>query len=73
MLYHVKVIPTNSADVKEPLEDDFDGIFINDNTEILFLYQLFIDKDGKKVVERISIPLNVIDTLEIQPIYEDNR
>ena len=70
MYYHVKIIFTKTADVKEPLVDDFDGAFINDNSETLFLYQTFYDDNGEKHMERYAIPLIYISTVEISPICE---
>ena len=73
MLYHVKITFNKYApDDMSVLEDDFTGAFINDNAEILFLYQHFIDETGQKAIERISIPIHSIEIAEIKPIYEDN-
>lgn len=70
MYYHVKVIFKS----KEIFEDDFEGVFINDNIEVLFLYSfIYVDEEGKKGLERYSIGLSEIESVEINPIYEDSR
>lgn len=75
MFYHVKVTFNNYAPADcHDIDDEFTGVFINDNSEILFLYTHYIDEKGQKTVERISIPLRAVDTVEIKPIYyEDSR
>ena len=75
MYYHVKVKFNNSMpSTYEDLEDDFNGAFINDHQEILYLYtEPYIDEKGDRQLERYAIPLHVIDSVEIKFIYEDNR
>lgn len=85
MRYHIKLTMNKYAPPNcRFLEGDYDSMYINDNSDILFLYEGFIDENGVRAVERTSIPLHAVDTLEVKMIhesmdlmnpvdYEDNR
>lgn len=71
MRYHVKLTLTKYAPPDcESLDDVFDGIFINENAELLFLYTGYVDESGRRLLERFDIPIRLIDKLEVSPLCE---
>ena len=81
MFYHVKLIFSDSLygvehafyETNNILEDDFDCVSINEASETLFLYTRFVSESDERQIERLSIPLCYIKSIEVIPIYEDNR
>ena len=71
MHYYVKIKFFDYFKHKD-IDDYFATVFINHDAEFISLYQHFIDEKGHdNATRRFSIPLVVIETLEIKPIYED--
>ena len=58
----------------EDLEDTFDCVIVNDESELLLLFKLVPCELGntQKTV-RYAIPLNSIESFSVEPIYEDNK
>lgn len=68
MLFHVKLIFNQYAPQEmSVLEDDFDHVIIDENKEMVMLYQNFIREDGQRCIEVNSIPMTAIDTMEVKP------
>ena len=56
------------------LEDTFDCVIVNDESEMLLLFkhvECLIGETQKTV--RYAIPLNSIESFSVEPIYEDNE
>lgn len=74
MYYKVKIKPR--AEFKPAvilgLEGEFENVVINDESEQVYLFEAFCDRTGIKCVTRYAIPMTVIESMEIIPIYEDN-
>ena len=75
MQFRVKVIYKNN--LIQPLEGRYDrvlvGGYMDEKEENLVLFQSYEDKATLTyMTKRIIIKLNDIDTLEVEPIYEDN-
>lgn len=71
MYYHVKIKFFDYFKHKD-IDDYFTSVFINHDAEFISLNKNFIDENGNhRATKRFSIPLVVIETLEIKPIYED--
>lgn len=58
----------------EDLEDIFDCVIVNDESELLLLFKHVPCEfgDSQKTV-RYAIPLNSIESFSVEPIYEDNK
>lgn len=61
-MYKVKVNFGNDS-----FEEHFDDVKLDSVREYLFLFSNFVTEDGQKQLERWTIPLNAIDSLEITP------
>lgn len=75
MYYRIKIKPFKSrvSTVKFALDDFYDNFIINDENETVYLFLETNGEAGIKSVTRYSIPLAIIESMEIIPIYEDNR
>lgn len=75
MVYEVKVkfkLPFMA--VNGDFKDRVNSVYINEDSEMLMLFKEDSNKsDVPHKTVRYAIPLNVIETLEINPIYENNR
>lgn len=56
------------------LEDTFDCVIVNDESELLLLFKEVKSEFGKaQKTFRYAIPLNSIESFSVEPIYEDNE
>lgn len=74
MVYEVKVkFNMPFMKVNGDFKGRFNSAYINEESEMLMLFR---EDSSKSEIPhrtvRYAIPLNVIETLEIVPIYEDN-
>lgn len=58
----------------EDLDDTFDCVIVNDQSELLLLFKEVESNlgDAQKTI-RYAIPLNSIESFSVEPIYEDNK
>ena len=71
MVYKVKVVFSDK--ITPSLEGRFNLTYINEDSEMLMFFRE--DSNGGEIPHRTvryTIPLAVIDSVEIVPIYEDN-
>lgn len=72
MIYEVKIKFINQY--MTDIIGTFNSAYINEESEYLMLFQDISNKgDIANKTLRIAIPLSDIDTVEIKPVYEDNR
>lgn len=69
------VVKVSSFDLTIPdLEDTFDCVIVNDDSEILLLFkQIKCELPNTQKTVRYAIPLNSIESFSVEPIYEDNK
>lgn len=72
MKFVVKVL---SSDLSIPvLEDTFDCIIVNDDSELLFLFKkIRCELPSTEKTVRYAIPLNSIESFSVDPVNEDNK
>lgn len=58
----------------EDLEDTFDCVIVNDESEMLLLFKNVPCElgEGHKTI-RYAVPLNSIESFSVEPFYEDNK